>query len=65
MFCTFRNTGFPFAKAADLCDFARLFFPRKTMAYAIIRTVAAVSRRWSDTLDVDLLDVTGAKLHLW
>src|SRR5215475_2364833 len=43
-------------------DYARLFLPRKTMAYAIIRTGGRQFRvAEGDTIDVDLLDVEPGK----
>jgi len=59
MFWYFFATPFRF-QGRDLCDFSRLFFPRKTMAYAIIRTAGRQFRvAEGDTLDVDLLDSNG------
>jgi large subunit ribosomal protein L21 len=43
-------------------DFGRLFLPRETMAYAIIRTGGRQFRiAEGDTVDVDLLDVEPGK----
>jgi large subunit ribosomal protein L21 len=56
------SARFPFAKPADLWNFGRLFLPRKTMAYAIIRTGGRQFRvAEGDTVDVDLLDVKVGK----
>src|SRR6187200_68261 len=53
---------FPFAKRALMWNFGRLFLPRETMAYAIIRTGGRQFRvAEGDTLDVDLLDVEPGK----
>src|SRR5215831_11588704 len=50
--------SFPFAKHAEMWNCGRLFLPRKTMAYAIIRTGGRQFRvTEGDTIDVDLLDV--------
>jgi large subunit ribosomal protein L21 len=53
-----------FAKAAHLCEFARLFPQEKLidMAYAIIKTGGRQYRvAEGDTVDVDLLDVEAGK----
>ncbi len=53
---------FPFAKPGDLWNFGRLFSPKGTMAYAIIRTGGRQYRvAEGDTVDVDLLDVDPGK----
>ena len=56
------SLSFPFAKPSHLWNFGRLFLPRKTMAYAIIRTGGRQFRvAEGDTIDVDLLDVKVGK----
>jgi large subunit ribosomal protein L21 len=50
------------AKRTHLWNFGRLFLPKETMAYAIIRTGGRQFRvAEGDTLDVDLLDVEPGK----
>jgi large subunit ribosomal protein L21 len=57
-----RLPGFPFAKCGQMWNYGRLFLPRETMAYAIIRTGGRQFRvAEGDTLDVDLLDVEPGK----
>ena len=59
---TARAPTFPVAKRARLWNGGRLFLPRETMAYAIIRTGGRQFRvAEGDTLDVDLLDVEPGK----
>jgi large subunit ribosomal protein L21 len=54
--------SFPVAKPAQLWNCGRLFLPRETMAYAIIRTGGRQFRvAEGDTIDVDLLDVEPGK----
>jgi large subunit ribosomal protein L21 len=65
-FCVTKRTestsSFPVAKRARLWNFGRLFLPRETMAYAIIRTGGRQFRvEEGDTLDVDVLDVEPGK----
>src|SRR5215470_525595 len=65
-FCVTKRTestsSFPVAKHARLWNCARLFLPRETMVYAIIRTGGRQFRvAEGDTLDVDLLDVEPGK----
>jgi large subunit ribosomal protein L21 len=54
---------FSFAKRARLWDFARLFLPpKKTMAYAIIRTGGRQFRvAEGESVDVDLINVEAGK----
>src|SRR4029077_4169610 len=56
------RSGFSFAKRGYMWNCARLFLPRETMAYAIIRTGGRQFRvAEGDTLDVHLLDVERGK----
>jgi len=57
------RSTFLFAKAGYLCEFARLFLPRKyVMTYAIIKTGGRQYRvAEGDTVDVDLLEVDAGK----
>ena len=58
----FGNAGFRLPNAPIYVILAGFFSPRKTMAYAIIRTGGRQFRvAEGDTLDVDLLDVTVGK----
>jgi len=53
---------FRVAKPAQLWNYGRLFLPRETMAYAIIRTGGRQFRvAEGDTLDIDLLEVEPGK----
>jgi len=53
---------FSFANSGDLWNFGRLFLPRRTMTYAIIRTGGRQFRvAEGDSVDVDLLDVDPGK----
>jgi large subunit ribosomal protein L21 len=54
--------GFSFAKRAQMWNYGRLFLPRETMTYAIIKTGGRQFRvAEGDTLDVDLLDAEPGK----